>query len=338
MAPTVRTISIGGATYDLFLRMDPTTDGSQRVGENLQFPIGSKIAVGGIVEGCGGGASNTAVGLSRLGFAASFCGVVGEDQWGQNLIRNMTDQGVDVTSATIVEGETSSFSLVLLLPSGERTILYHAGVNEHLHDTTFRRDALKDVDAVFLNHLCERSCMIEDDIELMLRENTHAKLFWNPGGHQIATGMQEPHTRALLRRTHLLILNKEEAQAFANTQDVRAAMRIFLAAGAANVCVTDGSNGALGSDGTAVYACPTPQGITVVDATGAGDAFGTGATWGLLTGKSLPESMIAGTLNATNVIRTMGAQAGLLTQEEMQMQRTAHPLLVTRLDTEHAQH
>jgi malate dehydrogenase (oxaloacetate-decarboxylating) len=44
--------------------------------------VGHKVKVREVVESCGGGANNTAVGLARLGCNAAFCGVVGDDQWG----------------------------------------------------------------------------------------------------------------------------------------------------------------------------------------------------------------------------------------------------------------
>ncbi len=115
-----RTLSIGGATYDLFLKLGPDAvkDG------HISLDIGKKMRIRSVTESCGGGANNSAVGLARLGCCAAFCGVVGEDQWGQRLLENLKREGVDVSSATVVEHETSSFSIVLSLGGGERTILY----------------------------------------------------------------------------------------------------------------------------------------------------------------------------------------------------------------------
>ncbi|MBP9850606.1 MAG: carbohydrate kinase family protein, partial [Candidatus Peribacteraceae bacterium] len=102
-------LSIGGATYDLFLTMD---ESAKKQEDNIVLAAGGKLRVKRVTETCGGGACNTAIGLSRLGISAGFCGVVGSDQWGEKLLRTMKEEGVSVTSATVVEHETSSFSII----------------------------------------------------------------------------------------------------------------------------------------------------------------------------------------------------------------------------------
>ena len=82
------------------------------------------------------------------------------------------------------------------------------------------------------------------------------------------------------------------------------------------VCITDGQQGAYATDGTQTLHCGILE-KEVVDATGAGDAFGTGMTWGVLTGKDLPTCLRAGTINATSVVQVIGAEPGLLTQTQM---------------------
>ncbi len=320
-----RTLSIGGATYDLFLTM---CDGLKTEGGTIHLDIGSKIEVERVIESCGGGACNTSVGLSRLGLAASFCGVLGSDQWGVKLLETLKHEHVDASSATIVEDETSSFSIILTLKNGERTILYAGGVNEHLHDTTFDVEAMSRADAVYLNHLCETSCMIEDDIVDMILGYPNIHLTWNPGGCQIAQGMRAPDKVKLLKGTNVLLLNKEEALAFSGSTDVSEALKKLTNAGVKHVCITDGKNGSLASDGTHVYRCPILKDVTVVDTTGAGDAFGTAVTWALVTGHSLQNALICGTLNSASVVGVIGAQAGLLTETQITERLSQHLLNV----------
>jgi ribokinase len=323
----LRTLSIGGATYDLFLTMNDM----KASGEDILLKAGGKLQVDRVIESCGGGASNTSVGLSRLGMNAAFCGVVGADQWGEKLLENLKKEKVDVTSATVVEGETSSFSIVLTLAGGDRTILYTPGVNEHLHDTTFDVGAMQSVDAVYLNHLCETSCMIEDDIIAAVLKNKNVKLAWNPGGCQIEQSMHAPDKAALLKGTYLLLLNKEEALTFTKTDDVQKALTALVKAGVKNICITDGKNGTWATDGKNTYRCPILK-VKAVDTTGAGDAFGTGALWALLSGNSLQEALVAGTLNAASVVGSIGAQAGLLTDTQIDQKLREHPIAVEILD------
>jgi len=318
-------MSIGGATFDLFVRTDQKFMKEDGGGKTLNLPIGAKVRVLDVIETCGGGASNTAVGLSRLQCDAAFCGVVGSDQWGEKLLKNLQSEHVDTRWATVVDGETSSFSIILSVSSGERIILYEPGTNEHLHDVTFDREEIRHRNWIFLNHLHKDSIAIQDDLSHALGQAAGSVgLTWNPGGAQVEQGCSAPAHLQLLGHTSLLLLNKEEALAFTKKENVEEATKKLLDTGARIVCITDGGNGATATDKNGSWYCPS-KGEDVVDTTGAGDAFGIGCTWALVNGFDLPTMLQAGTINATSVLSQMGAQAGLLTDIEMRTRLQSRP-------------
>ena len=321
-----RTLSIGGATFDLFVNVG--AEAVEHLGVHaLHLPLGAKMRVQNVVGACGGGACNTAVGLARLGCDSGFAGMLASDQWGDILQKNLQKEGVRTDTATILDDETSSFSIILSAKTGERVILYDPGANAHMHDATFDKQTAATVDWIFLNHLHERACIIEDDIVELLGSGSPPGLSWNPGGCQIEGGMKAKTVAKLVARTNFLQMNKEEALAFTGKSTVREAILALVEAGVNIVCVTDGKNGVMASDGKRLYSCKALQ-APVVDTTGAGDAFGTGCTWALLQGLDLPTILKAGTINATSVIGRLGAQAGLLTHTEMlrRLQDTALPV------------
>lgn len=322
---TYRTLSIGGATYDLFLTLPDHLESSNGV----CLPCGGKVHIDHIVETVGGGACNTAVGLKRLGCNAAFCGVIGSDQWGERLLASLQREGVDITPATIVENETSSFSIILRLSNGERTILSAAGASEHLHDVTMDLRSATNADAIILNHLQESSCVILDNLCTLVEKETNITLVWNPGGCQLRRGMHEPTTVRLLRSTDLLILNREEAELFTGEKVLSQMMRSLHETGVRIACITDGAHGVWGSDGATILHCSTREDVSIVDATGAGDAFTSGATWALLEESALPDLLIAGTLNAVSVLGAIGAHAGLLTRDALATRKTESPLAIT---------
>lgn len=309
-------MSIGGATYDLFVRIPHEKVHGDEKSPFFTLPLGDKIRVQDVLETCGGGASNTSVGLSRLGCDASISSVVGADQWGDKLIQNFQKEGVDTASLTIVEKETTSFSLILSGSSGERVILYEPGTNEHLHDAIFDRAAAAEVDWMVLNHIQEQACVIEDDLVEILKKKK-VRLTWNPGGCQIDAGIVSENNRLLLSHTALLVLNKEEALKFTGAEEISEALNRLLSCHVQYVCITDGSRGTVATDGQKLYRCPVDPSAKVIDTTGAGDAFTTGVTWALLRGLALPESLVAGTINSGSVVGAIGAQAGLLTDIDM---------------------
>ena len=310
------TVSIGGLTYDLFVDVDhEVAEGSDGT-HMFQLQLGSKIPVRRVVSGCGGGAANTAVGLSRLGCASACAGVVGSDQWGGMMLKNLETENVSTKGITVVEHETSSFSIVLLAQS-ERVILNEPGTNAHLHDVTFDRTQAAAADWVYLNHIHQASCTIEDDIIAMLTAVRPPHLTWNPGGCQIDRGIAEKNNALLIAQTDLLIVNKEEAAAFTGKKTIGEALSIMIGMGCAVACITDGKNGSFATDGKQIHFCPCLP-AKVVDTTGAGDAFGTAMTWAMLRGKDLPTALRAGTINGASVVSVIGAQPGLLTETQIQ--------------------
>lgn len=329
--PRHRTLSIGGATYDLFVRTGPGILDEDRVHRTLALPLGGKIKVQQVIETCGGGAANTSVGLARLGAIAHFCGILGSDQWGHRLLENFRAERVDPCAATIVDGETSSFSIILSAGSGERVILYDPGTNAHLHDANFDREHAATMNWIYLNHLHEQSAVIENDIAEILEQNPRIGLTWNPGGTQLTTGIGDATIARLLARTSLLVCNEEEVLQFTGETTVDVAIRALHARGVRIVCVCDGKNGATASDGMTRWHCPILADALVVDTTGAGDAFGTGMTWALLHQLDLPMALKAGTMNATSVIGAMGAERGLLTDIEMRQRLRTVPLDVATI-------
>ncbi len=309
MPSPTRTLSIGGATFDLFVHTEcPLT----------AITPGCKVPVRDVTEACGGGASNTAVGLRRLGCDAAFSGIVGSDQWGEALLQNLRREGVYTDTLTQVEGETTSFSIIVNIQGGERIIFYTPGTNAHLHDTTFDRTYASSVDWIYLNHLNDASCMIEDDLIAVLAAPNGPRLTWNPGGNQIAHGIDRAENRALLAHTDLLLLNREEALAFSGQVTLGNAFRQLHALGPHIVAITDGANGATAFDGASYHFCPALPSRQIIDTTGAGDAFGTAMTYGLISGWDLPNCLRAGTINAASVLSHIGAERGLLTDTEMQ--------------------
>ena len=347
-----RTLSIGGATYDLFVRTGSSNVVESNGASELRLPLGAKIPLQGVIETCGGGAANTSVGLKRLGCDSGFCGIIGSDQWGDRLLKNFAEEGVDMSAMTVIEKEMTSFSLILSASSGERVILYESGTNAHMHDSVFDKSAAFSCDWIFLNHIHDRSCIIEDDLlEILLKTSplpspagrgqrnlsgdssfSGPGLSWNPGGCHIEKGIHEERTQKLLAATDLLFLNREEALTFTSAKTDVEALHMLLKAGVATVCITDGPRGAMASDGTKLYRCAAAEQSEIVDTTGAGDAFGTGVTWAKLQSMTLPEMLRAGTINALSVLGSFGAQKTLLTETEMHIRIGQHPLPVEVLD------
>lgn len=84
------------------------------------------------------------------------------------------------------------------------------------------------------------------------------------------------------------------------------------------VVITDGPAGAYASDGQNRYKMPLyPDSAAPYDRTGAGDAFASTFVAALAKGMSLEDALRWAPINSMSVVQKVGAQAGLLSEQEL---------------------
>ncbi|MBU0727594.1 carbohydrate kinase family protein [Patescibacteria group bacterium] len=348
--------TIGGATFDIFIKaydqaiMRITTP--QERDEWLCLRYGGKVIVDSVIETFGGGATNTSVAFSRMGFDANFLGKIGAHH-GDKVIENLEKEGVNTKFTKKTNRDQTAFSTIINTFEGDRTVLGYAGANKYFNAKDLPLKELETADWIFLNHLTEEHSKIPDMLLKILKKNPNIKLAWNPGHEQLVQGIRK--WKKLLDRTEILFVNKEEASLFARTpyqlagikkddpefhihvtkkflppyaDDVSEIMLKFFETGVKNVVITDGRNGSQASDGKNIWFCPIIS-HKRIDTLGAGDAFASGFTSANILGKSLKDALIYGTLNANSVVNHFGAQAGLLTKTEMDKKYKAQKMCTT---------
>lgn len=102
---------VGGSALDVVLRV-PSLPVS---GEKLIAQFAGRMA-GGVV-------SNTACAAARLGLNTGWSGQIGDDDNGRIVLNEFAVFGVDDSLITLRKDSPADFCVVLLEPSGERTIL-----------------------------------------------------------------------------------------------------------------------------------------------------------------------------------------------------------------------
>jgi len=350
--------TIGGATFDIFIRAgDHSILKFMKEGgsdEYICLNYGGKVKIDEVHETFGGGATNTAVAFSRMGFDVSVVTKIGT-QYGDNVVDNLKNEKVDIGFLKKTTRDKTAFSTILNTFDGERTVLAYAGANRFLSVNDLPIDDLANADWIFLNHLAKMNSKIPHRLLQILKKYPHIKLAWNPGSEQIEHGIRR--WKELLQYTELLFVNKEEASRFTRTpfgsagikhdnpkhhihlsksflppyaDDVTDIMLLFFSNGAKNVVITDGRKGAQASDGKRLYFCPVTT-IKRKDTLGAGDAFATGVVSAIIEGESLKNSLKYGTLNAKSVVSYFGAQKGLLSMEDIKKELKGLDISVTSI-------
>jgi ribokinase len=337
--------SIGGATFDIFIKAHDQAILNLRTPDSRQewlcLEYGGKVKIDEVHETFGGGATNTSVAFSRMGFEAHFIGMVGTE-YGDKVLENLKRENVHAEHASRTKKDKTAFSTILNTFEGDRTVLAYAGANQYFSARDLPLKALESADWIFLNHLTEKNSQVPWELLKILKKHPHIKLAWNPGQEQCQQGIQK--WKPLLDRTEILFLNKEEAVCFARTPFQPAGIKhenpkfhchiphshlppyadnmgdvlcAFLRTGVKTVVITDGKNGSQACDRKNAYFCPVVT-HKIVDTLGAGDAFASGFSSARVLGLPLKDALQYGTLNANSVISFFGAQHGLLTRKAIE--------------------
>ena len=305
---TPRILSIGAAVQDVFLshsdEFKPVTDKSLHE-QVMQLEMGAKADVNKVDFSTGGGATNAAVTFARQGLHAMFMGTIGHDPAGQAVLNDLDTENVDTTHVSYSEKLNTGYSVLLLAPNGERTILTYRGASTHYDAKNFD---LSDVDAdwLYISNVAGQMEIL-DKIFHQAREKK-IKVFFNPGKNELKNPEK---LKGLLEDVDVLSVNKEEMQQIVHGETLEELVRHGLHY-VKTVIVSDGPNGVAASDGKTLLKAGMYQDVKVVDRTGAGDAFGSGflSQWAL--GKSLQESIVFASANSTSVVTKIGAKVGIL--------------------------
>ena len=313
-------ICVGGATQDIFF-IDPNFP----VKENhLALDWGEKFLARDSLITYGGGAANTAVGLSRLGFKTAFWGQVGEDLPGAEIAKNFKAENVSLEFLKSTKEIKTSISAVMVGAGGEHAIVMYRGKNDDLEQEigTLGND-LSQTRYFYLSDVGSTSEALTDQI-IKLVKRYNLKLAFVPGQNQLKLGLSK--LAAVLQVTEVFILNVYEAYELLNwpfeagslnscgliNKKVEEALSHFHKLGAKNVVITRDVCGSQAYDGQQFYLTTAPVLRERVDTTGAGDSFAVGVLAALLQGEALPKGLEYGNAESAAVIGVYGAQPGLI--------------------------
>lgn len=304
-------VSVGDATLDLFVNIHDASVMCSLDKQNCWMCLnyGEKIPIQDLQSTIGGNACNNAVGVARLNLKAGFYSIIGDDETGRKIMDRLKKEGVSTEYIHVEKKHLSNYSVVLRFRT-ERTILvYH----EPRH---YNLPKLATTQWIYLTSLGKEFQKTHERVVRQLK-NCCAKLMFNPGTHQLHAGFKK--LEPILKVTHTLILNKEEARSLLGKQDneqMKDLLRELHHIGPEVAIITDGPKGAYGYDGKQFYRMK-PLPAKVLERTGAGDSFATGVLAAFCYGKDLSEALLWGSANAASVVESVGPQAGLLTKAQL---------------------
>jgi len=319
-------VCVGNATIDAFICM------KGRVRErHLMLPVGSKKEVQSIFYSTGGGATNTAVGFSRLGLRAGVLAAIGNDAAGGIVIRELRKEGIGTGLVSSLQNYSTAYSAILTGFGADRIILVYGGATTHLgEERHIRWSLLSQTRWMHVSSFHAEPRILHKVLEF--GKARHIGISFNPGKSEIALGMKR--IAPMLRLVDVLLLNREEAGILTKEKSLKGQMR-KLQVLAPIVVVTEGRKGSNAFDGSFFYHKPSYN-VKIADTTGAGDAFHSGFVAAIIRGKPIERALDEGNANAESVIMHLGAKNKLLTQGELERFIAQHETSRTKVEKETA--
>lgn len=293
-------VVVGGANYDYSIR-------GQRLPDPGETVVGYQL-----YEGPGGKGANQAVAASRLEASVSFIGRVGADARGRHLLDQLAGEDVDTSLCVIDADDMTGVALVMIGPSGEKTIMTAPGANLKLTPHDIQRAA----------PMFARTKVVLLQLECGVATTLAAARLARSSGALVVLDASPPRPLPdeLLACVDVLRANEREAQTItdisvSDVDSARMAAHALRRRGAGAACVAT-HNGDLLVFGADEVWLPH-QRVVSIDATGAGDAFAAGIAVGLAENQSLTEAAWLGCVASALKTTRVGAQTGLPRRDEV---------------------
>ena len=308
-------ITFGSAAQDIIVRPKKLTNLNYKKEASLSqvcFPTGGKIDVEEFDFYSGGGGTNTAATFALQGFKAAFCGTIGDDVSGQEIITELKELKVNTGLVRFTREKLTNHSIVISNDGQDRTILAYRGAAELMDKKQIPWGKLK---AKWL-YLAPLSGLLAESFGALVdfANNKQIKIAVNPGIAQLSM----PNFTEIAKEIDVLILNREEASYLAKIpyeQEKELFSKINEMCPGVTV-MTKGGAGVVVSDGKYLYSALPPEGRLIVDTLGAGDAFGSGFVAEFMRTANIEKAVQFGMANSVGNLTQIGAKTGLLKKGE----------------------
>lgn len=304
-------VTIGSATRDVLLRSDfeLRQHADSSTGTEQCFSLGSKIEIKEMVFTTGGGGTNAAVTFARQGLKTANIGVIGRDFNGRAILEELKKEGVNTKFFQIHDDDFTAYSIILVHSSGERTILSYKGEGQHFDAKMISFEKIK-TEWFFLDSLGGHYDLLEAVFKYA--EKNKIKIAMNPGGKELNHGLGK--LQSYLEKTDIFIANKEESAQLTGleTNQTREILDRLKEIIPGIVLLTDGPQGIMAKDAEGKEYLAGVPGSSVVERTGAGDAFSAGFVAEYIKNGDMTRAIQFGTANASSVVTKFGAKAGIL--------------------------
>ena len=250
----------------------------------------------------GGSASNTIIGLARLGIDTGFVGRIGKDSFGEHFKSDLNKYQVrsHLTEVNEISGVASTF----ISKDGERTFGTFLGAAALLSADELRKSDFQGYKYFYIEgYLVQSHALIRRAIELA--KEAGAQVILDLASYNVVEENKDFLLDIIPQYADIVFANEEEAKSLLGVDTEEA---VSLLAKQTEIAVVKvGEKGSWIQQGEEKVFVPAYK-VDCVDSTGAGDLYAAGFIYGLINNCSLSVSGQIGTLLAAHVIQKVGAK------------------------------
>lgn len=252
----------------------------------------------------GGKGANQAVAAARLGAEVSMVGCVGNDGFGEEIIKNFTENHVLINNVErVTHFETGTAHITLA--DGDNSIIVVKGANDAVTPDFVE----KAIDTIRTSNIV----LIQQEIPEETVEYVAEICFANDVPLLLNPAPARPIKTSVIEKATYITPNETEASILFQNEDIHEVLKKYPN----KLLVTEGKNGVRYHDGEKEVVVPSYS-VEAVDTTGAGDTFNAAFAVAVAEGKNIQDSIRFANRAASLSVTKFGAQGGMPTREEVE--------------------
>lgn len=254
---------------------------------------------------CGGSASNTIIGTSKLGLNAGYIGKIGTDSNGQMMEDYLQENNVNTEHLIKAEGETGEV-IGFVDNEGNRKLYVTPKINDKISNNEINREYILNTSILHLTSfvgLNPEDPSINTQLELLEEISSKITISFDPGMLYVNKGKE--FMEKLISYTDILLINETELLITTKEDNFKKAVE-KIAPKVDILVVKRSTNGSFIKKGDEEYNIGIFD-VDTVDTTGAGDAYNAGFLYAYIKGYTLEESGIIGSYIAAQSTTKTGA-------------------------------
>lgn len=254
----------------------------------------------------GGKGANQAVAAARSGMRVGMVGAVGDDPFGQVLLKHLSHDGIDISSMSVYSNASTGVASITVDEHGSNYILVASGANLQFRmEESFGTSVWSDCKYVLLQNEIDPKTNLE---VIQYCKPLEIQVIYNPA--PITKNMIQ-----VIQDIDILILNEVEAAEMSgypvkSKEDAVLVASSFIQRGCGKIVLTLGGDGCIYSDGKSILHMPAAV-VNATDTTAAGDTFIGAFVAALAMDKKLTEALQYATAAAALSVTKRGAQSSI---------------------------